>query len=149
MAEIDSLGESEKEVAQQLWPKLASHSSVSERAFNTVGLVLAAAPELPISQVPLCRRVATVLLVRLLNDLRAVALLALRGYALQSATLAGSMYEVAYTVAYIGSDNSKATAWVEHSDPTQPFRRVRSLTEDVARALGVKDPRYNQMLWIA
>lgn len=139
MPEVDSLGVAEKQVADELWPKLSAHSSVTEKAFNTVGQALAAPPELPVSQVSLSRKVTTVLLVRLSNDLRAAALLALRGYALQAAALAGSMYEVAYAIAYIGSDESKAEDWVQHSDPTRPFRNVRAVTEDVAKALGVND----------
>src|SRR5438093_223987 len=85
---------------------LPGHAAVSERAFNTVGLILGAAPEVPISEVPLSRRAAGVLMVRLSNDLRAVALTGLRGYALQAATLASSMYEVAHCIAYIGANDT-------------------------------------------
>ena len=137
---IDSLGEAEQQASDELRPVLAAHSSVSERAFNTVGLVLGAAPELPHAQVRLSRKVATVLMVRLSNDLRGVALLALRGYSLQAAALAASMFEVAHCIGYIGSDDSRAEAWVNHQDPTKPFRSVKSLTEDVAKDLGLDDP---------
>src|SRR5881296_3036475 len=132
---IDSLGEAEQQVGAELQPVLAAYSAVSERAFNTVGLVLGAASELPYAQVPLSRKVTTVLMVRLSNDLRGVALLALRGYSLQAAALAASMFEVAHCIAYIGSDELRADAWVKHDDPTKPFRNVKSLTEDVARDL--------------
>src|SRR5437870_4172667 len=87
----ESLDDAEQQTASELRSRLAAHAAVSERAFNTVGLILGATPEVPISEVPLSRRAAGVLMVRLSNDLRAVALTALRGYALQAATLASSM----------------------------------------------------------
>src|SRR4051812_5244361 len=114
---IDSLGEAERQVGYELQPKLVAHAGVSERAFNAVGLVLSAAPEIPHSQVSLARRVVTVLMVRLSNDLRGVALLAFRGYALQAAALAASMFEVAHCIAYIGADEQRAAEWINHDDP--------------------------------
>ncbi|MGH7427983.1 MAG: hypothetical protein ACREJ4_06455, partial [Candidatus Methylomirabilaceae bacterium] len=140
MPVIDSLGEAEQQAAKELEPKLTAHSAASEKAFNTVGQALAALPELPVAEVALSRRVATVLMVRLSNDLRGVALMALRGYSLQAAALAASMYEVALCIGYVGSDDSRAKTWVEHDDPTRPFRNIRSLTEDVVKVLGISNP---------
>src|SRR2546427_3456765 len=113
---IDSLRAAEAETGARLEPQLRAHSDTTERVFNTVGLVLGAAPEIPFRDVSLSRRVATLLMIRLSNDLRGAALLALRGYSLQAAVLVASMYEVAYCVAYIGSDESRADAWVKHDD---------------------------------
>lgn len=141
MSIIDSLGVAETETAARLEPQLRAHSDTTERAFNTVGLVLGAAPEIPLRDVPLSRRVVTLLMVRLSNDLRGTALLALRGYSLQAAALAASMYEVAYCIAYIGSDESRADAWVKHGDPAKPFRNVKWLTEEVVRNRGVDDAK--------
>ena len=140
MAQVDSLGEAEREASEALRIQLSGHSKVSERAFNTVGLCLGAAPEVAFSEASLSRRVATVLLIRLSDDLRGVALLGLRGYALQAASLVATMYEVAHSVAYIGSDEARASTWVEHADPTKPFHDVFSLTRDVVRSLGLNDP---------
>ncbi len=136
----ESLAEAERLVGEQLSSVLSAHSAVSERAFNTVGLVLAAAPELPHAEVSTSRKVSTVLMMRLSNDLRGVALLGLRGYSLQAAALAASVFEVAHCVAYIGDDDSRADAWGSHADPTKPVRSVRSLTEDVAKVFGADDP---------
>ncbi len=136
----ESLGASERQVSKELESTLAAHAAVSERAFNSVGLTLSAAPEAPISQVSLARRTVSVLMVRLSNDLRVVALTGLRGYALQAASLASSMYEVAYGIVYIGGNDTRAEAWVNHDDPTRPFRNIRTLTTDVARSLGVDNP---------
>ena len=136
---IDSLRVAEAEAGTRLEPQLHAHSDTTERAFNTVGLVLGAAPEIAFRDVSLSRRVATLLMVRLSNDLRGVALLALRGYSLQAAALVASMYEVAYCIAYIGSDESRADAWVKHDDPAKPFRNVKALTEEVFRSSGVDD----------
>jgi hypothetical protein len=140
MPTIESLGAAEQQTMAQLRPALTAHGAVSEQVFNAVSEILGAAPELPISQVALSRRVVTVLLVRLSNDLRVAALLALRGYPLQAATLVASMYEVAHCVAYIGSDDSRADAWIRHDDPTKSFRSVKMLIEDTVNGFGINDP---------
>ena len=54
--------------------------------------------------------------------------------------MAASMYEVAHCIGYVGSDDSRAEAWVKHDDPTRPFRNIRSLTEDIAKDLGMSNP---------
>jgi hypothetical protein len=38
----------------------------------------------------------------------------------------GSIYETAFTIATIGSDESLAEEWINHADPTQTFRRSLS-----------------------
>ena len=88
----ESLAAAEAQVTKELEPRLKAHSAVSERAFNTVGLVLGAAPDIPFSQVSRSRRTVGVLMVRLSNDLRVVGSTALRGYALQAVSMASSMY---------------------------------------------------------
>ncbi len=50
------------------------------------------------------------------------------------------MFEVAHCIAYIGSNEQRATEWVNHDDPTKAFRNVKSLTHYVAKDLGVKEP---------
>src|SRR5262249_47308748 len=71
---------------------------------------------------------------------RSASLLAIRGYPAQAAALVATMYEVAYTVAFIGADESRAEAWSKHDDPTKPFKNVLTLTKNGMAAIGVRDP---------
>ena len=106
------------------------------RAFNLVGSACAALPVRQSSEVPQSCKVANTLLVRISNDLRGVTILANHGYGIQAASLAASLYESAYTVAYIGGDETLAEEWINHEDPKKPFRDVRSLTEKGLSNLG-------------
>lgn len=91
-----------------LAPVLHDHAVLTERAFNLIGNAMSRLPEFHLPEVSQSRKLVTALLLRLSNDLRAAALLALRGYPLQATALVASMFEVAYCVAYIGSDDSRA-----------------------------------------
>ncbi len=126
---IDSLEEREKEAMQALAAELRDHSKLADSAINLCGSSRGAMPPRRASEISKSCKVAMALLVRLSNDLRAVRILADKGYALQAVSLAASIYEVAYTVAYIGSDENLAEEWIAHDEPTKPFRVVRLLTE--------------------
>lgn len=130
----------ERRTILALQPELDRHARLTEQAFNLIGMVLSSLPERTVAGLSLSERVATLLLIRISNDLRAAALLALRGYPVQSLCLVSSMYEAAYTVASIGSDENVAQQWIDHSDPTRPFRDVRGLTRSGLAKLGVPDP---------
>lgn len=62
------------------------------------------------------RLVTTHLLGRLSNDLRCIVMLAECGYAMQAASLAACAFESGITVAYIGSDDTRADIWQDHDD---------------------------------
>lgn len=135
----ESLGQAELQAMDTLDPQLRDHALLTEQAFNLIGEVLGRIPETPLRDVSQSRKVLTALLVRLSNDLRSAALLALRGYPIQAAALVASMYEVAYSIAYIRSDDALAQEWIDHDDPTRPFRQVKHMTEKVLKKLGVTD----------
>ena len=142
LSRIDkSLSETERDALETLEPELRKHAQLTELAFNTIGIITSRAPELPIREVSQPRKVCVTLLVRLSNDLRCAALLALRGYAVQALSLVASMYEAAYTIAAIGSDDNLAQDRIDHDDPTHSFRNVRSLTLDGLKKLGHPDPK--------
>ena len=86
------------------------------------------------------RKVATVLLLRMRDDLRCAGLPALRGYQLQACSLVASIYEAAFAIAAIDSDNDLAQEWIDHDDPNHPFRQALTLTEMALRKLGIPDP---------
>jgi hypothetical protein len=135
-----SLAELERDAAQTLEPELREHGLLNERVFNTIGEAANLAAEIPLSQVSQSRKVATVLLLRMRDDLRCAGLLALKGYQLQACSLVGSIYEAAFAIAAINSDDDLAQEWIDHDDPNHPFRQVLPLTEMALRRLGVPNP---------
>ena len=78
-----SLEESEAAATRVLAPQLSPHNHLTERAFNLAALALESLHTQPLVNVPKSRRVAASLLVRLMNDLRAVEVLVDRGYPIQ------------------------------------------------------------------
>lgn len=89
--------------------------------------------------VPQSLKVATTLLIRIVNDIRSIVLLATRGYAVQAVSLTSSVYETAFTVAYIGRDNYLAQQWTDHDDPNVPFRPAKELTREALKRLEIEN----------
>ncbi|MGH9334158.1 MAG: DUF4265 domain-containing protein [Vicinamibacteria bacterium] len=116
------------------------HARLCSDAFNRVGLTLNRMPERLVDDIHSSEKVATVLLIRLSNDLLCASLLARRGYALQAVTLVAAIYEAAFTIAYLGSDEERARNWIEHEDPTRSFMDMRSMTKEGLAKLGTPDP---------
>jgi hypothetical protein len=138
--ESSSLTEVEHNAAQILEPELREHGTLNERVFNAIGEAANLATELSPSQVSQARKVATVLLLRMRDDLRCAGLLALRGYQLRACSLVASIYEAAFTIAAIDSDDDLAQEWIDHEDPNRPFRPALTLTEMALRKLDIPDP---------
>ena len=86
------------------------------------------------------------LLARLQGDLRAIYLLAIRGYALAALSLAASLHEIAFITMYIGGNDSRARDWFAHSNPyrTYPPITVKQIIEDVGQQLGLTAERIQQ-----
>jgi hypothetical protein len=131
--EVPSLAAVERDAAQFLEPELREHGLLNERVFNAIGEAANLAAELPLSQVSQARKVATVLLLRMRDDLRCAGLLELRGYQLQACSLVASIYEAAFAIAAIDSDDDLAQEWIDHDDPNHPFRQALTLTEMASR----------------
>ena len=135
----ESLETAERQAMSVLSVELSRHLSLTERAFNLIGATVNSLSELPVRDLSQSRKAATTLLIRLSNDLRTAALVAVRGYALQALTLVGSMYETAYSIAAMGSDEVFAEEWINHDDPTRQYRKVLDLTREGLAKLGVPD----------
>jgi hypothetical protein len=136
---VESLAESEKAAAEALDIELERHSRLNMFAFNLICFALSRLPGKAFEETPLPQRIATSLLVQLSDDLRASSLLASMGYSVQAATIVSSMYELAYSIAAIGSDHTIAKKWVNHDDPTRPFLSVKKLTIEGLRKLEHSD----------
>jgi hypothetical protein len=121
--------------------ELHDHMKLTTDAFNLIARLvpLTEIHTTPMNLLPKSLHVAVMLLVRLANDLRSVQMLAGTGYPVQALALVASMYEIAYTGAYIGNDESLAQEWLKYDDPTKLFRDVRSLTNEALIKLDLMD----------
>jgi hypothetical protein len=81
------------------------------------------------------------LLGKLCTDLRGAVLTAEPGYPTQAVTIVSSLYETAFTVAYIGADERLAQEWADQAqgDPTRSFRSPWTLTYEGLKSLAAKD----------
>src|SRR2546428_57613 len=124
-----------------LEPELRDHLALTTAAFNLIArlALLTEIHTTPMNVLPKSLHVAVMLLFRLANDLRSVQMLAGTGYPVQALVLVASMYEVAYTAAFIGNDESLAQEWLDYDDPTRLFRDVRSLTKEALTKLDLVD----------
>ena len=122
---MKSIDDAEREASNILMPILDDHIQTTEA---TSQLIATALDQAHTRSPSTSQRVTMVLLLRLAIDLRAASVLVKLGYAVQSATLVSSIYELAFTIAYIGSNDELASQWVEHADESRPFRNARELT---------------------
>jgi len=132
-----SLEEAERQAQQQLNLELNDHLKLTETAFNLISEAVSKIPEQPIRNMPQSLKVSVVLINRISNDLRAASLLSLLGYPTQATEIVASLYESAFTIAYIGTDERLAQEWIDHDDPTRPFADVRKMTRSGLAKLGV------------
>lgn len=99
--------------------------------------------------------VLSILAGRLADDLRSLQLLSLAGYAHQVASLGATAYEVAFILAYVGIDASRAQIWREHENPNKlPWKRSDMVREAVgiafpedSAALGKQEVYYKFLCW--
>jgi hypothetical protein len=143
---VISLERAEYDAAKTLEPELHDHIELSARSYDFVSEVLTRAPEGPLSQISQSRKVVTVLLLRIASDLRCIGLVALRGYPEQACVLAASVYEAAFTVMVVGSDDVIAQGWVDYDDPNRQFRPILELTREGLRRVGA-DPVQHAQRW--
>lgn len=125
---VVGIGQAEREALAALKEELAEHDRLARDAFDLIGETVTTIPGRPIEEIPLSTRVTIALLARIADDLRCSVNLARIGYPLQVLTLAASLYESAFTVAYVGADESLAQDWRDHGDPTKPFRPAYEIT---------------------
>jgi len=123
-----SIGKAEKEAAQFLNRELDEHLLLTESAYNLIGMTISSIPEQAVENLTSSLKVAIALIIRLSNDLRGVTLLSMMGYPTQATSLVASMYEAAYTVAYIAENDELADKWIAHDDPTRFFENIRTIT---------------------
>ena len=152
----ESLAEAENKAFAFLKEELSEHYSLSEKVWLLMAEVINQVPEMPLNDMRSALKVALPLITRISNDLRCVAQTALYGYSVQAVSLTASIYEAAYTIAYIGCDEKLAQDWIDHEDPTRLFKDIRTITKGHLKNLGVPDVErqsnaeyrvYRQLCW--
>lgn len=81
-------------------------------------------------------RVLAILCARVADDLRAIHDLVGRGQIPQAMTLGATVFELAYSIGYVGISDDRAQRWLNHSDMRHlPWLTKESMAETVQRAL--------------
>ena len=137
---LPSIDEGELWAEQQLKPDLELHLVGLKNALHILSITIEAVPPMNLDQVSSSKKIATALLVKIANDLRANAILTSKGYAIQAATIAASLYEFAFMIAYIGDDEDLANKWIEHSDLTHNIVSIKEMTLNALKKLGAPNP---------
>jgi len=127
--EYNDIEASEEKAAESLNREIASHIELIRLTFNFINKTLQLLPKRKLSEISQAEKVCSSLLLRLTNDLRCIDMLVSRGYPLQAGTLASSVFEIAYTIIFIGSDEARAQRWIDHDDPKRAFCTVRNMVE--------------------
>lgn len=85
--------------------------------------------------------VSNSLLIKCINDLRALWQLGSKGYPIQAATIASSLYETSFTIGAIADDDDRADNWIEHSKLTKvPLDTKVSVTMTLKKQLEDVEP---------
>lgn len=111
--EPHSIEEEEERCRALLLPQYSGHGMLVRQAMNLIANILNAEMPMGTSEMTDAKRVAITLMVRLFNELRAVLLLCENGYALQAYSQAASIYEIGWTMAWMGDDESRAQNWLQ------------------------------------
>src|SRR5262249_57346424 len=96
------IAEGESQARSKLAAELPRQFALMNVAFELVAETLNVIGDVPTQAVKVC----TALLSKLSTDLRGIVLVAERGYPTQAVTLASSLYETVFTIAYVGSDET-------------------------------------------
>lgn len=135
----ESLGESEIKAIKSLEKEFKEHNEFSLGVYNLISEAISKLPVIAIKKLPKSRLASTLIICRISNDLRCVALLAKRGYTAQALTLAASVYEASFTVDYIADNDNIAQEWLKHNDPIKFFKEIYFLTREAVAKRDVSD----------
>ncbi|MCH7930429.1 MAG: STAS/SEC14 domain-containing protein [Proteobacteria bacterium] len=139
-----ALEDIEAQATGELKSELTEHLEFNSKVWALVVRVIGAFQGHDLAQMPESRKVCFVLLARLANDLRCVALLSERGYSEQAAIIAASVFEIAHTICYIRDDEERALAWIQHREPKRAFKPIAQLIR--ATAEYIEAPNIEQVI---
>jgi len=121
-----TINELEEQATQVLAGELSQPLQIVDRVLNLISRVSALDTSGTLAK---GRIVRLLLLQRLQNDLRCCSLLAPRGYSLQAASQAATVFEGWVTIAAI-VDEPTALLWLRHDKETASFGSIKSLNEN-------------------
>jgi hypothetical protein len=112
-----SLNEAENAVAIFLHNKDSEYYFVfPNKVYDCIGSLLAERPERDISDVTKDELACTNILIRIMQDLRCVQICATSGYAPAAGTLAASIFELSYEIAFLAGRPDRAEKWFAHTN---------------------------------
>lgn len=122
----DPLQRTERTAQRALVPEMTRHLELVRRFSPVIEYAAHIALASPTPSAD-ARSVATKLLFRMYDDLRCLVLLAERGYPLQAASIAASVYETGFSLALVCADFELARKWAMHDGPTRSWHPVKDL----------------------
>ncbi|MEK4351323.1 hypothetical protein MKX41_10785 [Paenibacillus sp. FSL R5-0475] len=129
-----TIEEGENIVEEVLSIELAPYILGIQKAINTISTAVSLIPTMNLNDVSISLKVVNSLLMKSINDLRVIWLLSTKGYSIQAATVASSLYESAFNLAYIGNSDSLARIWNNHNDTTNtPFGSIKKITSEAIK----------------
>jgi hypothetical protein len=128
-----TMAQAEATARRLLRPKLKPHLDTTRAFARLLGGQLDLLESAPDAVVWI--RVQQVLLSRIVNDLRVSEQAVQSGYPLQAMALGASIYELAYTAAYVINSKEKAEKWLKHKDNRRtPWLRTTYVAGGMANA---------------
>jgi hypothetical protein len=131
-----SLEELELEVAKNLNKHFPEMLSLVQDTYQHLGKVFLSLPDSEIIQTSRASTVSRLLLIRLAADLRASHLVLQSGYSHGAATIASSIYELTWTLSYIGANEDLAEKWVNHPTEEVTFEKRKTIVKTVLENRG-------------
>lgn len=131
--EFSYLFAEERQAFELLRGEIGGHMNAAMAAVALVEKTLELLAPPRVKDSSLSQRAELLLLSRLGNDLRCIVVLSGIGFPAQSVSLAAGSFETAFALAYIAGSEERSRQWVDHDEPTQAFRPVRTLVEDAIK----------------
>ncbi|QQZ58906.1 hypothetical protein JI735_19435 [Paenibacillus sonchi] len=130
---LPTIDEGEYLAGKILEKPLESYVEGLKLAFDLLIETLTIAPAQDYRELRSSFLVSNSLLIKCINDLRALWQLGSKGYPIQAATIASSLYETSFTIGAIGDDDEAADNWINHSDFTSMPMSVFKMTKDTIK----------------
>ena len=112
-----SLPEYENEITHSLLlDKKELYFDLPSEIYNFLGLVASEIPQQRIKDIAPDQIACTLIFMRIMQDLRCVQICVTTGYAPAAASIATSIIELAYEIAFLAGNENEATKWFDHKD---------------------------------
>ncbi|MDN4618424.1 hypothetical protein QCD85_09970 [Paenibacillus sp. PsM32] len=105
------------------------------KCMEVVGMAVEAHPPIKLSQTSSSLKVVQTLLIKSTNDIRSLWILGAKGYSIQAATIASSLFESSIMINYIGDNDDLANEWIKHTNPAGLPKKLGAYTEEVFKKL--------------